>query len=165
MKTLLFALMAVLLYCQANAQPADSVKHSPLKTLTGKEYNALIKGEDIYGMARAAEMNHYPLPDKVLTYKREMNLGPGQISKIKAIAKELHRKKLEMGLIIITNERTIDSLFRTNKFNNGSLIFYANRYGLYMGEIRNAILQACLATHYLLSAGQIAKLEALQKPD
>ena len=97
MKTLLLPIIAVLLYCQANAQTADSLKHSPLKTLNDKEYNALLTGEDIYGMSRAAELNHYPLPDKVLKYKNQINLGPAQISRIAAIARELHRKKLEMG--------------------------------------------------------------------
>ena len=68
-----------------------------------------------------------------------------------------------MGLIIIGNEKTIDSLFRTNRLDDGSLIFYTNRYGLYQGELRNAILQACLATRGLLSQQQISKFEALQK--
>jgi len=92
-----------------------------------------------------------------------MDISPIQITKIGTIAKELHRKKLEMGLIIIHNERTLDSIFRYNRLDNGSLIFYANRYGLYQGELRNAILQACLATRALLSDQQIRRYEALQK--
>jgi len=114
-------------------------------------------------MSLAAELNHYPSPEKVIKLKREIILSPIQVTKISAIAKELHRKKLEMGLIIIDNERTIDSLFRTGRLDNGSLIFYTNRYGLYQGELRNAILQACLATRSLLSEQQIRKLDALQK--
>ena len=165
MLKLLPVFIIVLLYNSANAQtPADSTeKHSPLKTLSYEQYNALINGDDIYGMSLAAESNHYPLPDKVIKLKKEINLSPIQVTKISAIAKELHRKKLEMGLIIINNEKTIDSLFRVNKFDNGSLIFYANRYGLYQGELRNAILQACLATRGFLSQQQVNKFESLQK--
>ena len=70
-----------------------------------------------------------------------------------------------MGLTIINNERTLDSLFRYHLLNNGTLIFYTNRYGLYQGELRNVILQACLATRVLLSQQQINKLAALQKAD
>jgi len=165
MKKLLPIFILILLYNKANAQTqADStIKHSPLKTLSYENYNALLNGDDIYGMSLAAELNHYPSPEKVLKYKKEMNLGPGQITKISAIAKELHRKKLEMGSVIIANEKTIDSLFRTNRLDNGSLIFYSNRYGLYQGELRNAILQACFATRYLLSQQQVDKYEALHK--
>src|ERR1700761_4634968 len=112
-------LFITLLFCVfAKAQtPADSsvVKQSPLKTLTYEQYNALLKGEDIYGMPLVAELNHYPMPDKVLKYKYEMNLSPIQVNKISAIAKDLHRKRLEMGQIIINNERTLDSLFRTRQ--------------------------------------------------
>jgi len=160
------ALTLLILVCTAvNAQTsADStIKPSPLKTLSNEQYNALLKGDDIYGMALAAELNHYPLPDKVIKLKKEINLTPVQVTKITAIAKELQRKKLEMGLIIINNEKTIDSLFRINKFDNGSLIFYANRYGLYQGELRNAILQACLATRNLLTLQQVNKYVGLKK--
>lgn len=165
MRNLLHLFIIVLFCTNAKAQTtADStIKHSPLKTLNDAQYNALINGEDISGMSLAAELNHYPLPEKVLKYKREVDLSPIQVSKISAIAKELHRKKLEMGLIIINNERTLDSIFRYHRLDNGSLIFYANRYGLYQGELRNAILQACLATRGLLSEQQIKRFEALHK--
>jgi hypothetical protein len=165
MLKLLTVIIFILFYTSVNAQSqADSsVKHSPLKTLSIEQYNALLNGDDLYNMSLAAELNHYPLPEKVIKFKREMDLSPIQINKISAIAKELHRKKLEMGLIIIKNERTLDSIFRYNRLDNGSLIYYANRYGLYQGELRNAILQACLVTRSLLSQQQINKFEALQK--
>jgi hypothetical protein len=114
-------------------------------------------------MALVAEINHYPYPDKVMKYKKELGLSPIQLDKLNAIVKELHRKILEMGGIVIRNEKALDSIFRTHTVNNGSLIFYANRYGLYQGELRNTILQACLTTRTLLSAQQINKLEALEK--
>jgi hypothetical protein len=166
MKKLLLSLLIVLLYCRANAQTttADSTpKKSTVKTLSNKQYNALLNGEDTYGMALVAELNHYPIPEKVIKYKKELNLSPDQVSKLTAINKELQRKKIEMGVIIIRNERTLDSLFHYKKLDNGSLIFYANRYGLYQGELRNAILQACLVTRGLLTPQQINKFEALQK--
>jgi hypothetical protein len=165
MKKLLPVFILILLCAKVNAQTQvdSTIKHSPLKTLSDVQYNALINGDDIDGMSLAAELNRYPLPDKVIKLKREINLSPVQVTKISALAKELHRKKLEMGLIIINNEKTIDSLFRTGKLDNGTLIFFANRYGLYQGELRNAILQACLATKYLLSQQQLNRFEALQK--
>jgi hypothetical protein len=168
MNKLLLLIMLTLFCMRANAQsPADSttIKKSTLKTLSDVQYTALLNGDDIYGMALAAELNHYPSPEKVIKYKRELDLSPIQVTKITAINKELRRKKLEMGLIIIHNERTIDSIFRYHRLDNGSLIFYANRYGLYQGELRNTILQACLVTRTLLSQQQINKFESLKKPD
>jgi len=46
---------------------------------------------------------------------------------------------------------------------NGSLIFYANRYGLYQGELRNTILQSCLTAWNLLTPQQIKKYETLEE--
>jgi len=150
---------------RADAQaPADSVivKQSPVKTLTYEQYDALLKGDDLYNMALAGTLNHYPLPDKVIKYKKELDLSPIQVSKITTLSNNLHRKKIQMGGVIITNERTLDSLFRTHKLDDGTIIFYSNRYGLYQGELRNAILQACYETAKLLSPAQVKQLETLE---
>jgi len=144
-------------------QPDSAVvKKSPVKTLTYAQYNALLKGEDLYDMALPATLNHYPMPDEVIKYKKQLDLSPQQITKITALGKELHRKRLEMGPIIIKNEMMLDSLFRTHNIDDGTLIFYANRYGLYQGELRNTILQACYATEQLMSPAQVKRLEALE---
>lgn len=164
MKKAVFVIALVFIGLAARAQSTDSTaKHSPLKTLSYEQYNALINGYDIYGMSLAAELNRYPPPEKVIRLKRELALTPAQVSKLTVINKELRRKKLEMGQIIIRNEHTLDSIFKYHQVDNGSLIFYANRYGLYQGELRNAILQACLTTHDLLTPYQIIRFEALQK--
>ena len=47
----------------------------------------------------------------------------------------------------------------------GKIIFYTNRHGLYQGELKNAILQACFATEKQLTPQQIKRFEALQKPN
>lgn len=155
--------IATCFYAGLHAQQPDStLKKSPVRTLSDKQYNALLSGDDLYGMPLVAELNHYPMPDKVIKFKKELGLSPNQISKIGAIATELHRKRVEMGAFIITNEETLDKLFRKQKLNNGDVIFYATRSGLYYGELRNAILQACLSTGDLLAPQQIKKLETLQ---
>jgi hypothetical protein len=155
-------LFGLLCYGYVNAQTDSTIIHSTVKSIGDDYYNALIKGDDMYNMAAVAELNHYPMPDKALKYKKEMDLSPTQISKLTAINTELHRKRVEMGGNIITNEKKLDELFKTHKLDDGIIIFYTNRYGLYQGEIRNAILQACYATENLLSDGQVKKLEALE---
>jgi hypothetical protein len=93
----------------------------------------------------------------------QIGLNPGQIMKLKTIDAGLHRKKLEMGDNIIRNEKMLDSLFHSHQVIDGTIIFYTNRYGLYQGELRNAILQACYQTEAILSVVQIKKLESLLK--
>jgi hypothetical protein len=140
-----------------------AIKHSPIKTLSDERYNTLLKGDDFDDMALVGAMNHYPLPDEALKFKVQIGLNPGQITKLKDIAEALHRKKVEMGQNIIKNEKMLDSLFHSKRVVDGTIIFYSNRYGLYLGEIRNAVLQACYKTENMLSDDQIRRLEAARK--
>jgi hypothetical protein len=149
---------------RANQKAVNTqLQHSPIKSLSDEKYTALRKGEGFDDMSLVGELNHYPMPDKALKYKVQLGLNPGQIMQLKEIATNLQRKKVEMGENIIRNERKLDTLFKTRQIIDGTLIFYTNRYGLYMGEIRNAVLQACLKTESVLSDVQIKKLEGLLK--
>jgi hypothetical protein len=162
----LFSVITVLFFISIStkAQTTDSLlKPSPIKTLTTEQYNALIKGEDQYGMGLVAELNSYPTAEKALKYKKEIDLSLNQIAALTKINTELKRKKIEMGSFIVTNETKLDNMFRTRKINESELIFYTNRYGLYQGELRNAILQAALKTQQLLSPPQINKLLTFKK--
>ncbi len=164
-KKLLFnILLSVIVKAVVAQVTVDTVtKHSTVRTLTDEQYNALLKGRDLNNMAYVAVLNHYPQPELLLTYKKELDLSPSQIAAISAINKLLHLKKIEIGGSVIRNERTLDSLFRTGKIDEGTIIFYGNRYGLYEGEYRTSVLQACYKTQKLLTDRQIKKFEALQK--
>ena len=142
---------------------APQLQHSPIRGMSDEKYTALLKGEGFDDMALVGVLNHYPLPDKALKYRVQLGLNPGQITQLKDIVTNLQRKKVEMGENIIRNEKMLDTLFHTREISDGTLIFYTNRYGLYTGEVRNAVLQACLKPEGILSDVQIKKLEALLK--
>jgi hypothetical protein len=161
----LFPAIAIVVFLSFNAKaqmPDSTIKPSPVKTLTDAQYNALMKGEDVYNMSLAANINKYPSAEQALKYKKELDLSPAQLKALNGITTELKRKKIEMGNFMVSNETKLDGLFRNKKINESDLIYYTNRYGLYMGELRNAILNAAVKTYYLLSPGQIAKLNKLK---
>jgi len=153
------------LFARAQTAPAgaDSAAKSPVRTLTNQQYNAYLKGVDLNKQSYVAELNHYPLPDEAMKYKKELDLSPSEIKQLAAVVTFLNMKKKEVGESIIHNERMLDSLFRTRKVDEGSIIFYGNRYGLYEGEYRTVVLQACFRTEKILTPQQIRKLEALKK--
>ncbi|MVN20422.1 hypothetical protein [Mucilaginibacter arboris] len=125
------------------------------------KFEAFKASKNMAGLQAVANHNHYPSPQKVLSWQKELQLNDRQMAAINLIDKELKRKVNEMNGFLITNERTMDSLFRYKKVNNGLLIFYTNRYGLYQGELRNALLQACLKTEAILTGQQIKKYDSL----
>lgn len=145
------------------AAPDTEHEHSTVKTISDLKYNAYLKGDDQDDMSLAGDLNHYPSPDKVLKYKKQLDLSPIQVGQLTKLYGELHRKKVEMGANIIRNEKMLDSLFHSRYIDEGSLIFYTNRSGLYYGEMKGAILMACYNTEKLLTPAQIKKLEALEK--
>ncbi|MDB5003486.1 MAG: hypothetical protein JWQ34_1711 [Mucilaginibacter sp.] len=165
MRKTIFSFLLILcggsIYAQSHTDTAG--KHSPARTLTYQQYQAYLKGEAGEDLARVAEMNHYPLPDKVLKWRVQLDLSPIQIKKLTEASAYLRRRRLQIGGSIIDTERMLDSMFRYNRVVDGNLIFYANRYGLYQGELKNALLQACLSTQKLLSQQQMAMYEGLQK--
>jgi len=138
-------------------------KHSTVKTINDLRYNAYLKGDDLDNMALAGDLNHFPSPDSALKYKKQLDLSPIQVGQLTKLSTELHRKKVEMGTNIIRNEKMLDSLFHSRQIDEGSLIFYTNRSGLYYGELKGAILMACYKTEKLLTPAQIKKLETLEK--
>jgi hypothetical protein len=162
----LIASIAILLFAGVNAKAqtlADStLKPSTAKTLSDVEYNALLKGDDIYNLALVADINKYPSAEKALKFKKQLDLSPTQVTSLTSINTGLQRKKKEMGNFIIINETRLDALFRVKKINESDLIFYTNRYGLYQGELRNAILNAAVKTYSLLSPQQVKKLNTLK---
>jgi len=138
-------------------------KRSTVKTINDLRYNAYLKGDDLDKMSLAGDLNHFPSPDSVLKYKKELDISPIQVGQLTKLSAELHRKKVEMGDNIIRNEKMLDSLFHSHQIDEGSLIFYTNRSGLYYGEMKGAILMACYKTEKLLTPAQIKKLETLEK--
>jgi len=149
----------------AKAQSTDTVKHSPVRTLTYEQYQGYLKGTYNDDMAYVAEVHHYPMPEKVLKYKKELGLSPEQIAKLTEINIHLHRLRLQIGGSIIANEKALDLMFAQNTVDDGTLIYYTNRHGLYQGELRNALLQACVATKKAITPEQMKLFDTLQKPN
>ncbi|RFZ83485.1 hypothetical protein DYU05_15265 [Mucilaginibacter terrenus] len=161
MKKLISVCCFLFIILKAFGQTPDSLlKPSPVKMFTDRQFVSLMNGEDIYNMSSSAELNGYPSAQKALKYQKEIGLTAVQIAALNKINTELTRKKIEMGNFMVTNEKKLDALFRSRKVSDGDLIFYTNRYGLYMGELRNAILQASYNTNKLLTTLQVNKLKA-----
>nr|WP_294944293.1 hypothetical protein [uncultured Mucilaginibacter sp.] len=163
MRTLYPLILLTFISTAALAQTPDSLlKPSPVKTISNTQYDALMKGVDQYQMSLVADLNGYPSAQKALKYKKELDLSPTQTAALTKINTELQRKKIEMGGFIVKNEAKLDDLFQSKKVNDGDILFYGNRSGLYYGELRNAILMAAYNTYKLLAPAQINKLKSFK---
>ena len=175
MKSLIFLCILLFSFTQLSAQkksvnPVDSLpdtakiagnNRSPIKSLSFSEYQAYQTGADM-GMAKPAELNNYPAPQKVLSFEKDLKLSSTQKSQLKAAVEALDFKAREMGRFILQHEKQLNDLFATGKVNEGSLIYYCNQIGLYQGELRNAHLQAHLKVKRILTPDQQKKYSRLK---
>ena len=88
-------------------KPAPSAQ---VKTLAPEQVQSLLGGEGM-GMAKAAELNHYPGPRHVLDLASTLQLSKDQIAQSQAIYDEMHQKAVTLGEQIIRQERALDHLF------------------------------------------------------
>src|SRR5476651_1146543 len=87
-------LTACLILCCAGvfARSAEDSIPSPVRTMSYKQYKYYMDGVDINHLALVAEINHYLEPEKVLNCKKELGLTPIQVTGVKTINAEIHRK-------------------------------------------------------------------------
>lgn len=138
-----------------NVQEIFEIK-SPIRSLTDQEYADLKYGGEM-GMARVAELNNYPAPEEVSKMDKKLGLTNAQKSQLVKVVDAWRFKAREMGGFILVQETKLNSLFAAGKATDGAVIYYTNKIGLYLGELRNAHLQAHLKTRNLLTREQIRK--------
>ena len=73
----------------------------------------------------------------------------------------MNRKAKEMNNFILAQEDKLNTLFKEQKVNDGSLIFYTNKIGALQGELRNAYLKAYIATKKVFTTNQLNKYKQL----
>ncbi|WP_051189545.1 hypothetical protein [Daejeonella oryzae] len=146
---------------KTSQEVTDEPEKSPIKSLSLSEYNAYKHGKGM-GLAKPAELNSYPGPMHVLDLEKELKLSALQKTHLTAAIEAMKFKALEMAGFILAEEKKINELFASGKANEGSIIYYTNKIGLYQAELRNAHLQAHLKARRILSPDQIKKYNRIR---
>ncbi len=151
-----FALRAT---AQVNTSVSNPLPEDSIAAIANK---GMPYGMEIHELAKPASLYHYPLPDEVMAYRKQLQLDNTQLGKLNAIIEALNLKKLEISQSVTRNEKALNQLFSGHQLNDGSLIFFGNRYGLYEGEMRTAVLMACYQTRQVLMPKQLTKFEQIK---
>ena len=112
-------------------------------------------------MTKVAAVNNYPDPAGVIESSGLLKLSPSQLTKLNDIKSAMEFKAKEMEGFIDQQEKKLNNLFASGKAEEGAIIYYTNKLGLYDGELRNAYLQAYLKTRYVLTPAQLKKYAQL----
>ena len=161
--------LLVLLLASSLVASAQETKHGAyageerrgIKSLSAAEVEELLNGHGM-GLAKAAELNHYPGPRHVLELAAELQLTPRQRAQTQAAFERMRGVAVQLGRRIVERERELDSLFAESKIDAGSLQAATAEIARLQGALRAAHLSAHLEMRRLLSPQQIAKYDELR---
>jgi Spy/CpxP family protein refolding chaperone len=132
-----------------------------IKSLSAEEVEALLNGHGM-GLAKAAELNHYPGPRHVLELAAELRLTPAQHKQTQSAFERMRAEAVRLGRRIVERERELDALFAKGEIDASRLRAATNEIARLQGELRAAHLAAHLEMRRLLSPQQIAKYDELR---
>lgn len=132
-----------------------------IKALSSEEIAAYLAGNGM-GLAKAAELNHYPGPLHVLALATELALTPAQSARTEALYQTMQNEAVALGKQLIEAERQLDHMFANKTITTEKLQQSLQAIALLQGRIRQVHLQTHLAQAEILDAEQIRKYDELR---
>ena len=159
-------LLSLALPWQVTAQhehrsPYSGQEGLEISSLTLEQLRELRAGEGM-GLARAAELNHYPGPTHTLERATELHLSPGQVDRLADIRRVMLEQAMDKGREIIASERELTELFRGNVRDDASIQAHTAALGALYGELRAIHLVAHLRTAEMMTDEQIEAYDELR---
>lgn len=163
MRTVLFAIAAVLVALPATAQTAGYVGQQTrdVKALSAGEMADLLAGRGM-GLARAAELNHYPGPAHVLELRGKLMLTADQLARVQESFDRMAGLAKPLGAELVERERTLDDAFKHGSVTPDSVARQTSAIGALQAELRAVHLAAHLDMRAVLTAEQVTTYDTLR---
>lgn len=133
----------------------------PLKALSAEEVRGYLDGAGM-GLAKAAELNHYPGPRHVLDLAAELELSPAQRAGVQAAFERMQASARELGAQLVAEERALDQAFALGTITSAELDRRLDGLGALHGRLRATHLRAHLETRALLTPAQVKRYDELR---
>lgn len=163
-KIMLMALFTGTLFIQNSlwaASPYVGQETRSLKSLSPEQIEEYLAGKGM-GLAKAAELNHYPGPAHVLELIEKLKLTPQQKQQVEKIFQEMQQAAKSLGKQIVDLEKYLDELFSTKKIDDPQLKKTLNEISTLQGQLRYAHLAAHLQVNQILNPQQVADYDRLR---
>ncbi len=141
--------------------PYAGQQNRTIKALSTSEIEGLKNGKGM-GLAKAAELNHYPGPRHVLDEANKLSLSNSQLSKTNNLFDEMKKEAMMVGEKIIFAERELDALFARKKISKIKLKEKLLEIGKYRTQLRFVHLKTHLEQKKILSSRQIKHYDMLR---
>lgn len=149
-----------LLYAQHHSHYSSEAGNE-IKALTSEQVTGYLTGEGM-GLAKAAELNHYPGPKHVLNLVNELNLTQAQIDSTKKFVHSVKEEAVHIGKLIIEQEKQLNQLFSDGNADEESVQNLVNEIAKHQGELRFIHLNAHIKQKKILTTEQISLYDKLR---
>ena len=139
----------------AHAQSAEVPSLSP------EEVRELRNGDGM-GLARAAELNHFPGPKHLLDLAPKLGLDDARIERIREIHDRMKVRAIAKGEAILEAERHLAGLFASGQPSEAALTRITEHLGLMRGELQAIHLLAHIEATRELTAEQVEDYDRLR---
>jgi len=145
-------------------QPYAGQESRDIKALSPAEIEDYLSGNGM-GLAKAAELNHYPGPKHVIDLADELQLTADQRAKSQAVYDAMRQEAAELGRRIVNAERYLDRLFASQSITEATLQEHIHKIAASQGQLRLVHLKAHLAQRIVLTPQQVAHYNTLRGYD
>ncbi|MBI4495820.1 MAG: periplasmic heavy metal sensor [Deltaproteobacteria bacterium] len=135
--------------------------HVSLKGFSDEEIQGLRNGEGM-GLAKIAELNHYPGPRHVLDLADRLNLSEKQRAETQKIFDKMHEEAVRLGKLLIEKEQELENLFAKKHINENEIKTLVLEIARLRGELRFVHLRAHIRMKPILSPEQIIRYDLLR---
>lgn len=158
------ALVGFTLISTASAAPPvpyAGQQQRAIKALSAEEIESYLAGKGA-GLAKAAELNHYPGPKHVLELADQLQLSDAQKSRTQTIFDAMQKEAVRHGKLLVEKEQELDRQFAAGAVTADSLRSALKQIGELQAGVRGVHLAAHLEQQALLTKTQIAAYDELR---
>lgn len=164
MKRLLYAvftLITVPAWAQHQHSPYAGEERRAIKALSPQEVRMYLEGHGM-GLAKAAELNHYPGPKHVMELAKQLDLSAAQSAQTQKAYDKMHAEAVRLGRLIVGKEKKLDSLYAAQNIGETELRTIVEEIAKLQGELRFTHLNAHLDMKKILTPQQVATYDELR---
>ena len=132
-----------------------------VKSLSDDDVNALRSGAGM-GLAKPAELNHYPGPKHVIDLAAELKLSDAQLDATRGAFDAMKTEAVRLGNAIVEKEAALDRLFASGTASAASVANATAEIASLQGRLRAVHLGAHLRMREIMTPEQIAAYDALR---
>lgn len=145
----------------SHSSPYADQESSGIAALSLQEMEDLESGAGM-GLARAAELNHYPGPKHVLELAEALLLSGDQLAEVEEIHLEMLAEAKRVGKEILEKETLLDRRFAHRHIDESTLRQLTRELGVLYGELRFSHMVAHLRVSSLLTQDQVDTYDELR---